>query len=543
MSEVRVPPPLDRAVLDWLEGLAVQGVMVTDDALVVRGWNQWLETSSGRRAEEVVGRPLLDVWPDLVARGLDHHYRDALGGQVRVVAQALHGYLFAMPRRAGDEAPMPQSARIAPLIAEGRVVGTITVVEDVSDRTLREAELREQIEALKAARQAAEDALRIKDEFLATLSHELRTPLNSVLGWTRILRYRYDDAASLRRGLEVIERNGAAQLRLIEDMLDMSRMMSGKLRVEMRETDVVAAALTAIDALTPTAVAKGVTIRTQITPALPAVNGDPDRLSQVAWNLLANAVKFTPAGGMVEVAVLAAPGAILLRVTDTGQGIDPDFLPHIFEPFRQGDASTTRRHGGLGLGLALVHRLVDLHGGRVTAHSTGPGRGATFTVYLPALSPVAQRGRRFDGSDGLENDTRLKGLKVLVVDDEPEARELLAMQLESAGAAVTIAGSGADALAVVRAAAPVRGLDAVVADIGMPELDGYTLVRSIRGLGEAAGAGLPAIALTAYARPEDRARALAAGYQRHFVKPVDFGVLAAALSELVAEARGAAHAE
>ena len=542
MSELRVPPPLDRAVLDWLEGLAAQGVMVTDAELVVRGWNQWLETFSGQPAAEVVGRPLFEVWPDLVARGLDHHYRDALGGQVRVVAQALHGYLFAMPRRVGDDAPMPQSARIAPLTADGRVVGTITIVEDVSDRTRREAELREQIEALKAARHAAEDAVRTKDEFLATLSHELRTPLNSVLGWTRILRYCYDDTASLRRGLEVIERNGAAQLRLIEDMLDMSRMMSGKLRVEMRETDVVAAALTAIDALTPTAVAKGVTIRTQITPGLPAVNGDPDRLSQVAWNLLANAVKFTPAGGTVEVAVQAAPGAILLRVTDTGQGIAPDFLPHIFEPFRQGDATTTRRHGGLGLGLALVHRLVDLHGGRVTAHSTGPGRGATFTVYLPALAPQAPRGR-LNGSDGVESDTRLKGLKVLVVDDEPEARELLAMQLESAGAAVTMAGSGADALAVVRAAAPVRGLDAIVADIGMPELDGYTLVRSIRGLGEGEGGRMPAIALTAYARPEDRARALAAGYQRHFVKPVDFGVLAAALSELVAEARGAAHAE
>jgi len=540
MSEARVPPPLDRAVLDWLEGLAAQGVMITDAELVVRGWNQWLETASGRRAADVVGRPLFEVWPDLVARGLDDHYHDALGGQVRVVAQALHGYLFAMPRRAGDDAPMPQSARIAPLTADGRVVGTITVVEDVSDRTLREAELREQIEALKAARHAAEGALRTKDEFLATLSHELRTPLNSVLGWTRILRFHYDDTASLRRGLEVIERNGAAQLRLIEDMLDMSRMMSGKLRVEMRETDVVAAALTAVDALTPTAAAKGVTIRTQVTPGLTAVNGDPDRLSQVAWNLLANAVKFTPAGGTVDVAVQAAPGAVLLNVTDTGQGIAPDFLPHIFEPFRQGDASTTRRHGGLGLGLALVHRLVDLHGGRVTAHSAGPGRGATFTVYLPALAPLAPRGRNLDGSDDTERDTLLKGVKVLVVDDEPEARELIAMQLESMGAAVTVAASGGDAIEVVRMAAPVSGLDALVADIGMPDLDGYTLVRSIRALDAREGGRMPAIAVTAYARPEDRARALAVGYQRHFVKPVDIGELAAALSELIAEARGGA---
>jgi signal transduction histidine kinase/CheY-like chemotaxis protein len=480
------------------------------------------------------------VWPELVARGLDHHYRDALGGQVRVVAQALHGYLFPMPRRPGDDAPMPQSAHIAPLTADGRVVGTITVVEDVSDRMLREADLREQIEALKAARRAAEDALRTKDEFLATLSHELRTPLNSVLGWTRILRYRADDTASLQRGLEVIERNGAAQLRLIEDMLDMSRMMSGKLRVEMRETDVVAAALTAVDALTPTAVAKGVTIRTQITPGLPAVNGDPDRLNQVAWNLLANAVKFTPPGGTVDIAVQGVPGAVVLSVTDTGQGISPDFLPHIFEPFRQGDASTTRRHGGLGLGLALVHRLVDLHGGRVSVQSPGPGRGATFTVQLPALAPLALRGRTLNGDGGAAVDGVLKGVKVLVVDDEAEARELLTMQLESLGASVTTAVSGSDALALLTTAAPLGAVDALVADIGMPDLDGYALVRSLRALGPHAGGGLPAIALTAYARSEDRARALAAGYQRHFVKPIDIGVLATALSDVIDESRGGA---
>jgi PAS domain S-box-containing protein len=537
MSEAR-PGPLDAAVLEWLQTLAVQGVMITDADLVIRGWNGWLETHSGRRAAEVLGRPLLQVWPDLVARGLDHHYRDALGGQVRVVAQALHGYLFAMPRRVGDEAPMPQSARIAPLTADGRVVGTITTVDDVSDRTLREAELREQIETLKVAREAAEDALRIKDEFLATLSHELRTPLNSVLGWTRILRYRYDDAASLRRGLEVIERNGAAQLRLIEDMLDMSRMMNGKLRVEMRETDVVAAALSAVDALTPTAVAKGVTIRTQIAPGLPTVSGDPDRLSQVAWNLLANAVKFTPSGGIVDVAVQAAPGALLLRVTDTGQGISAEFLPHIFEPFRQGDASTTRRHGGLGLGLALVRRLVDLHGGRVTAHSTGPGRGSTFTVYLPVAPPVVSRGR-LPGAEGADLDgTALKSVRVLVVDDEPEARELLAMQLEAAGASVTVVASSADALAAIESAAPLRGLDVLVADIGMPGQDGYSLMRALRARSPRDGGAIPAVALTAYARPEERARALAIGYQRHFVKPVDIGLLATAISELIAETRG-----
>ena len=532
MSEGGVPPPLDVAVLAWLDTLAVQGVMVTDADLVVRAWNEWLETHSGRRAKEVVGRPLFEVWPDLVARGLDHHYRDALGGQVRVVAQALHGYLFVMPRRAGDDTPMPQSARISPLTADdGRVVGTITVVDDVSDRMLREADLREQIEALKVARRSAEDALRIKDEFLATLSHELRTPLNSVLGWTRILRYRCDDTASLQRGLEVIERNGAAQLRLIEDMLDMSRMMSGKLRVEMRETDVVAAALTAVDALTPTAVTKGVTIRTQITPGLPAVNGDPDRLSQVAWNLLANAVKFTPAGGTVDVAVQSAPGAVVLSVSDTGQGISADFLPHIFEPFRQGDASTTRRHGGLGLGLALVHRLVDLHGGRVTAQSAGLGKGATFTVQLPAVTPLAPRGRAYSGDDGAVADGVLKGLKVLVVDDDPDSLDITNVVLTTAGAETRTCASAAAARDILSGWTP----DVLISDIEMPDEDGYTFLRKVRA-GATLRAKTPAIALTAYGRSEDRIRTLAAGFNFHLSKPVD----PAELSQVIANLAGRA---
>jgi signal transduction histidine kinase/CheY-like chemotaxis protein len=531
--------PLDRAVLGWLDALADQGIMITDADLVVRGWNQWLHSYAEHRRSEVIGRHLFEVWPDLVVRGLDQHYHDALAGQVRVVAQALHGYLLRMPKRLKDVSfsCMPQSARIAPLSLDGRVVGTITVIEDVSDRMIREADLREQIESLKVARSTAEDAVRIKDEFLATLSHELRTPLSAVLGWTNILLRRRQDPAMLTRGLEIIERNGAAQLRLVEDMLDVSRMMSGKLRLELREVDFVATVLGAIESLLPTAAAKGVKIRTHISPGAPVVSGDPERLAQIAWNLLANSVKFTPAGGQVDVVVEGAADAVVLTITDTGQGIDRDFLPHIFEPFRQADGSRSRRHGGLGLGLALVRRITEMHGGAVTAESRGYGHGATFTVTLPAFFPLDSGKARQSVTAIGTVEPILKGIKVLVVDDVPEARELLALQLEALGLVVTMAGSSREALDALTACARGDCPDVLVADIGLPDQDGYALIRDVRALDADHGGGMPAMAVTAYARAEDRARALSAGYQRYFVKPLDISLFAEALAELIAGQR------
>jgi signal transduction histidine kinase len=280
---------------------------------------------------------------------------------------------------------MPQSAHIGRLSHEGAVVGTVTVVDDVSDRLATEIALRKQIEAQRRARATAEQALHAKDEFLSTLSHEMRTPLNAVLGWARILLDRQTlDHALVQRALQVIERNASAQAKMIDDMLDMARIVSGKLRLEMKTVDVVSIVLAAVDVIMPSADARKIAIRTHVDPKSPLIVGDPDRLQQVIVNLLSNAVKFTDVGGSIEVRLDLSDTEACLVVKDTGRGIDPAFLPHVFERFRQGDASSTRRHGGLGLGLALVRDLVELHGGAVSAQSDGEGKGARFTVRLPA---------------------------------------------------------------------------------------------------------------------------------------------------------------
>jgi signal transduction histidine kinase/ActR/RegA family two-component response regulator len=528
---------LDRAVRGWLETAADRGIMLTDGELVVRGWNQWLQAFSGRRRADVVGRPLFEVWPELVGRGLDQHYRDALAGRVRVVAQALHGYLLQMPKRLTD-VPfdwMPQSARVAPLSVDGRVVGTITVIEDASDRIVREADLRGQIESLKIARSAAEDAARVKDEFLATLSHELRTPLSAVLGWTNILTTRQLDVRMLTRGLEVIQRNAASQLRLVEDMLDVSRMISGKLRLDMRELDLVATVMGVVETLLPTAMAKSVTIRSDITPEMPVVNGDPERFSQVVWNLIVNAVKFTPSGGTVTVTLKGTAAAAVLSVADTGQGIDPDFLPHVFEPFRQADGSTTRQHGGLGLGLALVRRISELHGGNVTAESAGYGHGSTFTVTLPVVHVAREVWRPPVPSQDAAS--MFKGIKALVVDDSPEARELLTIELEALGLTVGTAASSREALEILVSCTPEHRPDILVADIGMPDADGHAFIQAVRALDAEHGGGTPAVAITGYARPEERAKALSAGFHRYFVKPLDISLFVETLEEILTDRR------
>ena len=369
--------PLQAAVLRWLQGFADQGILTTDQQLIIRSWNRKLEAHTGRLAADVVGRPLFEAFPDLVTRRLDEHYRAAIAGEPRVLSHRFHQYLFAAS--AGEAA---QTARIAPLTLDQSIIGTITVIDDVVDRVASERELRSRIDAAESARVIAENAVHLKDEFLATLSHEIRTPLNAVLGWTKILLARDVEPAALTRALRIIDRNALAQMRLIDDMLDMARVMSGKLRLEMQPVDLSLIALAAVDVVSPTATAKGITIDTQVPEEISMI-GDADRLQQVIWNLLSNAVKFTEPGGRVTLKLATSPLGVRLTVADTGRGIAPDFLPHVFDRFRQADPSSSRRHGGLGLGLALVRQLVELHGGTVQVTST-LGEGSAFAVVFPS---------------------------------------------------------------------------------------------------------------------------------------------------------------
>ena len=371
------------------------------------------------------------------------------------------------------------------------------------------------------------EANRLKDEFLATLSHELRTPLNAILGWTKLLRGNALPPTGIDRALEKVERNAQVQARLVEDLLEVSRITTGKLRLDIREMDLVALTGTALDSIRPTAEARGVHIeRVFSAPALPTA-GDPDRLQQVIWNLLSNAVKFTPAGGTVRIGVQRRGEVDELSVSDTGIGIDPAFLPNVFDTFRQADASATRSHGGLGLGLSIVRHLVEVHGGTVSASSGGLGQGATFTVRLPVRA-VARRDATAADPGGPSRGGILGGFRIVVVDDDGDARELLQSVLATAGADVTMAASADEAVVACREEHP----DALVSDIGMPGRDGYSLMRELRSAVDGAAPRV-AVAVSAYAGPQDQQQALEAGFQRHLSKPIDPATLVQTLRELL----------
>lgn len=403
---------------------------------------------------------------------------------------------------------------------ESLIVGMAAHAAIAIDNARLYADAKRSADTERAARAEIERVSLMKDEFLATLSHELRTPLNAVLGWSEVLLARGASDPESKRGLDAIARNAHAQAQLIEDLLDMNRIVSGKIRLDVQRAELIPIVEAAVESVRPTLEAKAIQLRTTLDPLAGPVSADPHRLQQVIWNLLSNAVKFTPKGGKINVLLQRVNSHVEITVADSGSGISPEFLPFIFDRFRQADSSTTRRHGGLGLGLSIVKQLVELHGGSVRAESAGEKRGASFVVSLPIRVLREGEGREHPTTRTplpFQQEVMLAGLKVLVVDDDPDARELLGIVLGAALVEVVSAGSAAQGLALLRTSRP----DVIVSDIGMPDCDGYQFMRSVRALTLSEGGKTPAIALTAFARSEDRTRALLAGYQAHVAKPIE----------------------
>ena len=421
---------------------------------------------------------------------------------------------------------------------DGKARYGLGMVEDITDRKRTQEERELLLAREQAARAEAEAANRMKDEFLATLSHELRTPLNAMLGWTQMLRTRKLDEAKAARALETIDRNTKSLSQLIEDVLDVSRIITGKLHLNVRPVELVPVIEAALETVLPAANAKDIGIEVRLDPSSGTVLGDANRLQQVVWNLLSNAVKFTPKGGRVEVRLELIDSRVQIRVSDTGQGISPEFLPYVFERFRQADSTTTRSHGGLGLGLAIVRHLVELQGGTVHVESAGIGQGAKFIVNLPLRAVRLTASESESVQPMLRNEVPtlspaiLNGLRVLVVDDEADARELLTTLLGQYGAEVIVVATASEALETLQRLKP----NVLVSDIGMPGEDGYALIRKVRLLDAEQGGQIAAVALTAYARAEDRINALGAGFQLHIPKPVNPEELVAVVANLAGQA-------
>lgn len=446
----------------------------------------------------------------------------------------LHGkaeeiYLSLRGKSGGDVPVLVNASRRE---SEGRFINSCVFIP-MHHRSRYEDEI------LKA-KKTAEEANRLKDDFLATVSHELRTPLTAMLGWVHMLRRGQLEKGQAERALEIIERNAQTQAQLVEDLLDVSRIISGKMRFNAKEIDPAVFIESAMESVRPAAEAKGIELHQLLDPHAGRITGDAMRLQQVVWNLLSNAVKFTPPGGRVLIGLERINSQVVITVSDTGKGISPEFLPYVFDRFRQADQTAKRDYGGLGLGLAIVRHLVEMHGGEVRAQSHGEGRGATFTVHLPSVEPRAtddesphhtSQGTR-EVRSRTRSEKRLKGVSVLVVDDEPDTRELIEALLGEQGAEVTTVSTAKDALDSLLRNRP----DVIVSDIGMPHGNGYDLIREVRGLKPEQGGATPAIALTAFARVEDRLRALQAGFQMHIPKPVVPSELIDTVAALVEQA-------
>jgi PAS domain S-box-containing protein len=492
---------------------------------IIQSCNAAAERIFGYSAEELLGQSVRKLIPP------DRHQEeDEILARIRRGDRVAH---FETVRVRKDGQPIDVSITVSAVRDEnGVIIGASKVARDVSER-------QRLLAAERAARGEAERASRIKDEFVAMVSHELRTPLNAILGWTQLMSRSPTDLALIERGLDVVARNTRLQAQLVSDLLDISRIVEGKLGLATETVDLREVVRDAIDTVTQEATAKDIHLVDDLEDRPITVVGDAARLQQIVWNLLSNAIKFTPQAGGVRVTLRAEDGRAIIVVTDTGAGIRDDVLPYIFDRFHQADRTVSRRYGGLGLGLAIVKHLVELHHGDVRAESAGLGQGATFTVRLPI--GVAQRSNatvpgRVPASDEARSEVALDGITALVVEDEPDTQQFLRRLLEAHGAAVSTAGSASEALAAFR----VTPADVLISDIGLPGTDGYDLMRQIRDQVE--HHPVVAIALTAYARAEDRTRALRAGYQAHVTKPVDGAELVAMVRSLLNLTRHEDHA-
>jgi PAS domain S-box-containing protein len=516
-----------------IEGVKDYAIFMIDPRGYIESWNMGAEKIKGYKADEIIGKHFSIFYPE------EEIQRDKPGYELKVAAE-VGRFEDEGWRIRKDGSRFWANVLITALRdKEGTLRGFGKVTRDLTDRKQAEEE-RLKLAREQVARAEAEAANRTKDEFLATVSHELRTPLNAIVGWGRMIRNTKMDEKGLAHALDIIERNAKLQAQLIDDLLDVSRIISGKLRLTVMPVELPPVIEAALDVIRPAAEAKNIRLQVMLDANAGLVSGDPDRLQQVIWNLLSNAVKFTQKGGRVQVTLEQLDSHVLITVSDTGKGIGAEFLPYVFDRFRQADSSITRLHGGLGLGLAIVRQLVDLHGGSVQAQSPGEGQGATFSLQLPVI--IAHGSGRFAVNaeeanassaalqGGFGSSPSLEGLSVLVVDDEPDARDLMTAILEERKAKVTTVASAAEAYETIEWLRP----DVIISDIGMPGEDGYSLIRNVR-LKEARDrqGWRPAIALTAHARVEDRLRALSAGYQAHVAKPVEPAELVAVIASLV----------
>ncbi len=518
-----------RDYLDNLFNYANAPIIVWDPALRITRFNHAFERLTGRKADEVLGGDIGVLFPESAREAaLAHIRRTSAGGERWEVVE------IPILRVGGEVRTVLWNSANVMAPDGSAIVATIAQGQDITERKQLEEEREALLSSERAARGEAERASQMKDDFVAVLSHELRNPLNAILGWAQLLRRSRDLPAEAVEGIDVIQSNGRILADMVSDLLDVSRITAGKLRLDVRVVDLLGVVRAVVDAVRPAAEAKGINLELAGDDKIGPVRGDPQRLQQIVWNLLSNAVKFTDSGGAVGVEVRRLNGQVEIRVSDNGRGIDPAFLPHLFKRFQQADVSAARRHGGLGLGLSIVASLVELHGGGVRAASPGRGQGATFTVTLPTLTgkapDAASATARPRGPVAIDFESiTLEGVKVLVVDDQREALEMVKRVLEERRAVVFTAASAIEGFALLEQNRP----DVLISDIGMPSEDGYELLRRVRVLPIDRGGATPAVALTALAGTEDRQRAMACGYQAHVPKPVDVTQLIATVAGLV----------